>query len=666
MSLPGYFDGSSQQEFFDLSGVTMNGQTISIDFILPVGARLETVGAVWAEIVLQTAPHNPPNPNGDFPYSQYVVFGEGTTAYLLDENGTRLDVPMADWQGGLTTAPALTLPVIHTDHGLAGADMVAFPPHGMKVGGVHYDIVLPNTGESIYVGRISLKADLANPSQAPPAEPSNIISSNIISSEYPLAQPIQPLDGPVATDFAVSDLGATVHAVGGAGLYLSGYGRIEPDKGASPSGLVVLGYRNSGVLVGETIVQDSSLITAGRVHAEVTADGRLTTHVVIANPNLEDATVNFELRDQQGNLSRSGYFTLRGHSAGCNPGNACNQLARFLEQDPFWGGRDVQGTMTLVSSLPVAMFAARWSATGGNPGDVLVTALPVVDLSAAATQETQVIPHFMVGNGRKTELVMVNPTGATLQGVARFVDIYGGNTYLSSDGSNYQSSFQYSIPPNSSQKVIVAKALTGSEFGSVRVTPTDGPAPAPFVIQSYAQAGVTTFDIAVPASMGAAFRMYAEQQPGGQLRTGLAISNNNNFSGTVWVSLSDREGSLVGSTSFSLQAYGQIVDYLDSLIPTVSGQAVQGVVRITTDLPSISVLGLRARRNERQQFLMSAIPPVQEEQLPQSQERFFPYWMNGAGFETQIVLFSGRAGQSASGTLTLIRADGTPVDLGLQ
>ena len=668
VSLPRSFDGFVQQEFFDFAGVSMNGQTLSIDFILPVSARVETLGAVWAEVVLQTGPHNPPNPNGDFPYSQYVVFAEGTTAYLVDENRTRLDVPMADWQGGWTTAPALTLPVIYTDHGVAGADIVAFPSIGTRVGGVHYDIVLPNTGEKIYLGRISLKVEPANPQQAAPAESLNIISSDLPfdSLDLPIDEPLQPLDGPVGTAFAVSDLGASVQVAGGTGTYLSGYARIQPDQGASPSGLVVLGYRNSGVLVGETIVQDSSPITAGRVYAEATADGRLTTQIVISNPNLADATVSFELRDQQGNLSRSGYFTLRGQYAGCNPGNACNQLARFIDQDPFWGGRDVQGTMTLLSSVPVAIFAARWSATGGSPGDVLVTALPVIDLSAAATQEIQIIPHFAVGNGRKTELVMVNPTGATLQGVARFVDVNGGNTYLSSDGSNYQTSFQYSIAPNSSQKVTVAKALAGTEFGWVRVTPTDGPAPAPFVIQSYAQAGVTTFDIAMSASTGSAFRMYAEQQPGEQVRAGLVISNDNNLAGTVWVSLSDRDGSLVGSTSFSLQPYGQIVDYMDSLIPAVAGRALQGVVRITTDLPSISLVGLRARQNERGQFLMSAIPPIQEDQLPQSQERLFPFWMNGAGFDTQAVLFSGRAGQSASGTLTFIRADGTPVNLGLQ
>jgi hypothetical protein len=639
----------------------MNGQTISIDFILPQEARVETTGPIWAEVVLQTGPHNPPNPNGDFPYSQYVVFSEGTTAYLLDENGRQLDVPMADWTGGFTTAPALTLPIIYTDHGLAGADIVAFPLWGTKVGGVHYDIVLPNTGERIYLGRVGLRAEPVNP--PPPEVPVESMNPIVLVEDPPL-EPIAPaLESPPST-FAIADLGATVKAVGGAGRFLSGYGRIQPDAGTSPSGLVVLGYRNSGVLVGETVIPDSAPISAGRVYVEVTPDGR-TTQIVVANPNLEDATVTFELRDMQGNLSRAGQFTLRGRSSGCSPGTPCNQLARFLDQDPFSSGGDVKGTLTLVSSAPVAMFAARWSATGGNSGDVLVTSLPVIDLSVAPTQEIQVIPHFMVGNGRTTELVMVNPTGTTLQGVARFVDIYGGVTYLSSDGSNYQSRFQYSIAPHSSQKVVIAKALRGSEFGSVRVTPTDGPAPAPFVIHSYAQAGVTNFDIAVPASMGTAFRMYGEQLPG-ELRAGIAISNANDVAGTVWISLSGLDGSLLGSTSFSLQPSGQIVDYLDSLIPSVADRAVQGVMRITTDLPAISVVGLRARQNERQQYVLSAIPAVQEDRQPLSQERFFPYWMNGGGFDTQIVLFSGRSGQSASGTFSLIRADGIPLDLGLE
>ena len=58
VSLPRSFDGFVQQEFFDFSGVSMNGQTLSIDFILPESARVETMGSVWAEVVLQCFVHN--------------------------------------------------------------------------------------------------------------------------------------------------------------------------------------------------------------------------------------------------------------------------------------------------------------------------------------------------------------------------------------------------------------------------------------------------------------------------------------------------------------------------------------------------------------------------------------------------------------------------------
>src|SRR5688572_21272078 len=163
VSLPRLYDGFLQEEFSNLSGITMNGQTISIDFVFDRESSFETSAPVWAELQLQTGPKSPPNPNGDFPYSQYVVFGEGTTASLLDHNGQLLHVPMADWLGGLTTAPAATLPVLHTDHGRAGADMVALPVDDVTVGGVRYNIVLPNTGQTIYSGRISLNSESAQP-----------------------------------------------------------------------------------------------------------------------------------------------------------------------------------------------------------------------------------------------------------------------------------------------------------------------------------------------------------------------------------------------------------------------------------------------------------------------------------------------------------------------
>ena len=48
---------------------------------------------------------------------------------------------------------------------------------------------------------------------------------------------------------------------------------------------------------------------------------------------------------------------------------------------------------------------------------------------------------------------------------------------------------------------------------------------------------------------------------------------------------------------------------------------------------------------------MASTPPSLETALPGSAERFFPQIANGVSFTTQVILFSGTAGQSANGDL---------------
>jgi hypothetical protein len=665
----------------------MNGQTLSIDFRFEGGAFLESVAPVWAEILLQTGPRNAPNLNGDYPYSQYVVFGAGTSAYLLNENGEPLDVPMDDWNGGVTRAPAATSAVLWTDHGLAGGDMLAFPSVYERIGGIHFDLVLPSTGEKIFVGRLGLRLETAYPRQAnvdpslisivaslpdtpidpPPVVPEVQLDPPVVVPEIQLPPP-GTTNPPVGINFEVPALGATVKTADTNGRLVSGYGRIGTAAGSvSPSGMLILQYRNEGVLVDETLVPDSTPLSSGRVYVEVTPNGRVNTQIIIANPNRQDVAINFEIRDTEGNIDRLGSVTVRGTDAVCDPGVACNQVSGTLDREPFWWGDDVQGTLTFTSSAPVVVFAARVSATGGNSGDFLTTPLPVIDLSISPSREMQVIPHFLVGEGRRTELVLVNPGGTTLRGSVQFSDPYGGPAFVSTDGANFESGLKYFIAPNSSQKLAITHAVRGNEFGSVRVIPDgDIPAPTSFVLHSYEQMGITTFEIAVPATMGQAFRMYAELSPSEQIRTGIALANATNSAGNVSLSVTGTDGALLGTARFQLQPASQIVDFLDSLIPSLANQTVRGVLRITTDLDGISVTGLRGRYNERQEFLLATVSPVLEDWLFNSEERFFPFVINGGGFTSEIVLFSGGGGQPSSGVLTFVQPDGTPLDLGIQ
>jgi hypothetical protein len=653
VSLPTQFDRFLQVEFLDLAGIPMYGQTLSIDFLFENGDTLQSTSQVWAELFLQTGPHSPSNPNGDYPYSQYVVFESGTTAHLLNAYGERMDTLMSDWNGGATVAPAPTYPVVSTDRGVAGADMLAYPYVDDRIGGVHYDIVLPNTGETIYSGRISLRLDSLYPTQVPThAE----ISADIVRPDTAAIR--------IVDNFVVPDLGLVGYTANRNGAFAAGHGRIQPSGATTPSGLVILGYHNAGVLVGEVAIPDVPLITSGRIYAEVSPDGRVNTGMVITNPGNQAATIDFEMRDEQGIVYRTGNFTLTGADVACDAGVVCNQLTRTLDEEPYLGGNDVRGTLSFTSNRPVAVFAARGTRTGSTAGDYSTTPLPVIDLSISPTREMQVIPHFAVGEGRKSEFLMVNPTGTLLMGLIEFIDPYGNPVLISIDGRSYRGTVAYSIAPNGSKKFVIDPAFPGLEYGSIRVLPTDErPAPTPLIVHGYAPDEIPIFELGVPVKMGTAFRVYAEFSAAEQIRTAIAIANTTESAGTVWMTLTGPDGSFIAGTSSYLPASGQILDFVDSLIPALANQTIRGVLRITTDVAGLSVVGLRARYNERGQLLFTSIVPVLENEAPDSEERFFPYVVNGGGFTTQIVLYSGKQGQSSQGSLTFIQSDGRPFDL---
>src|SRR5262249_44562831 len=153
----------------------------------------------------------------------------------------------------------------------------------------------------------------------------------------------------------------------------------------------------------------------------------------------------------------------------------------------------------------------------------LFTTLPVIDLSVGAVPGVQVIPHFAVGSGMTTQIVLVNSTGNAMNGTLQFLDPLGGSAVVRID-SYLRSSLSYSVAPNSYQKIVVTGGQLATQTGSVRVAPTDGgPAPVPFVILGAKNGDVTVSESAIPVTMGTAFRMYAQLSSAQRIRTGVAI-----------------------------------------------------------------------------------------------------------------------------------------------
>jgi hypothetical protein len=75
------------------------------------------------------------------------------------------------------------------------------------------------------------------------------------------------------------------------------------------------------------------------------------------------------------------------------------------------------------------------------------------------------------------------------------------------------------------------------------------------------------------------------------------------------------------------------------------------------------VVGLRGRLNERGDFLVTTTPPNNEASSVSNAEMLFPHLVDGGGYKTQLVLFSGSTGQKSAGTLVFVSQAGQPLGL---
>ena len=481
--------------------------------------------------------------------------------------------------------------------------------------------------------------------------------SKLVQAELASTAPARP--------YAISNLGGySVTAANASGPLNVGYARIQPDAGNSvPSGLAIFGFRSGNTIVSEAAVPASPLIRGGRIYAEV--GNNVNTGLAIANPNDQVATLTYYFTDASGTNFGQGTTTV--------PANG--QIAKFLDQAPFNGGAAVSGTFTFTSTVSVSAIALR--GLTNERGEFLITTLPVAE--TVARTGSVVFPHFADGGGWATQIVLVNPTDQALSGSVQFFSQGGGATAgqavsISANGQ-VAGTFNYSVPPRSSFRLRTGGAGQAVTVGSVRVTPATGSSsPSGVSVFSFRSGGVTVTEAGVPsARIGSAMRLYAEGAGNfgagaiGSVQTGLALTNPSSSPVTVNITMTRLDGSSLGLTgSVTVPAAGQIALFLNQ-VPGFSTlpQTVQGVLRISAPSP-VAVVGLRGRYNERGDFLITTTPPVGEDETPSASELLFPHIVEGGGYTTQFTLFSGAAGQSASGGLRFYSQSGQLLTLGLR
>jgi hypothetical protein len=155
-------------------------------------------------------------------------------------------------------------------------------------------------------------------------------------------------------------------------------------------------------------------------------------------------------------------------------------------------------------------------------------------------------------------------------------------------------------------------------------------------------------------------------QPG-SIQSGIAVANTTASAANVTFELFNPDGSPTGvaPVTLAVPASGQIAEFLSQIFSNLPQSFQGGVLRISSQ-SAISVVGLRGRTNERSDFLITTTPSTLESAPATSAEFLFPHLVNGGGYTSQFIVFSGTAGQASIGTLHFFDQKGNPLPLSLQ
>jgi hypothetical protein len=444
---------------------------------------------------------------------------------------------------------------------------------------------------------------------------------------------------------------------------VTGYARAQPTVSTTPAGFAIFGLRQNDVLVTEAGVPGVTAITSGRTYAEV--NGPINTGLAFANPNGSSVAVSFSVTDQFGFDRGQSSFTL----------NANAQMARFLSERPFNLAAGFIGTLTFNSSAPVDVVALRTLIN--ERSEFLVTTQPVATLPGDIFGAPIVLAQFADGAGWRTKVILVNTTDTPISGTVEFfgegsASVPATSLRLAVNGQ-VAASFSYTVRSGAST-TFETSGLVGqvTQVGSIHITPTGGSsAPSAFAVLSFASNDVTVSQATIPPQTpGTALRSFVEvnstKAVANAIQTGIAIANSSSTAATVNLELLDINGSSTGLTTIvTVPAFGHVSAFVNELFPSLNvsfDTPFRGMLRITS-FSSIIVAAIRAQYNELGTFLITTTPVSNEASSASTAELVFPHIVDGGGYATQFILFSGIANQNTTGILGFVGQDGQALNL---
>jgi hypothetical protein len=422
-----------------------------------------------------------------------------------------------------------------------------------------------------------------------------------------------------------------------------GFVKVQPDAGnSSPAGVAFLGFSSGGTVVTETGVPASTLTQSGRVFVEV--NGLVNTGVVVANPGNQDVVVSFYFTDGSGTDFGHGAFTLAPR----------NQVASLLNAQPFNGRASMFGTFTFTSSAPVSTMALRRYTN--ERGESIVSSLPLTPVGAPGGGTRLAVPHFATESWY-TQLVLTNPTSASISGATEFFDagLKGDKAIKVRIDGVLASSFRYSIPPRSAIRLLMDNSADRAAIDSIHIVPTAGNAsPVGVVMFSYKPGGILLSETSVPI-VRASSRLRLHIESAGvfgqvdSIETGLTIDNTSRSAASVQLIVTGMDGVETGLTAtLNIPGGGQVAKLTRALFPNLSG-TFRGIVRATSSA-AVTMSGMRMHYNNRGDLLVAAMPLWDDEIPPGQSDVYFPHVAIDGGFATRLILIN-PASPASSGKL---------------
>jgi hypothetical protein len=304
-------------------------------------------------------------------------------------------------------------------------------------------------------------------------------------------------------------------------------------------------------------------------------------------------------------------------------------------------------TLTFDSSSPVYVVALRGLVN--ERSEFLLSTLPVSD--GTVGQGTTVIPYFIDGAGWSTQIILMNPSAETMQGTIQLVDRATQAT---------TSSVAYFIAARSYSRLQTPGTSSSLQAGQVRIVPaSNGNVPAAFAIFSLRKDGITVSEASVGALAGStANRLYVENS---DVQTGIIIANPSASPVTVTLDATTLSGASAGLTgTLTIQGNGQVAQFLSEIPGFEKIGVFQGVLRISA-ASNIVAAGLRGRLNERGDFLISTLPSTDENAAAVRSQLAFPHYVEGAGYTSQFILFSGSKNSAPNGVIKLFDQSGNQI-----